>query len=279
VCVCFYIIQVPPRLKKAAKNKIRKLYSVEPETVGDLLIYKCPQSAIKGRLALGMTEQLEKWGIFAAEDTILQMTANVQRAPDIAGWTNQPTARQWNNPVSANSICPLPNIWVEICYQGQDMNEAMHKIQDHVIPNCGQTCCILIVVLQRDPSNAYFDRMGRNAPPTNTVAQAAAIMQTAQQAQIAALQTAIQAGASCDEASRQVSLAAHQVKMANSQLSPPQLLEPTFAPKIGYWPAGWAFNQCQWFAVHRGQHIDIDVPGAPNNPFQFDMDCIVDVYP
>jgi hypothetical protein len=275
-CVCFYVInQVPPGLKKAAKNKFRKLYSVEPETVGDLLIYKCPQSGIKGSLSPDMREQLKKWGIFAAEDTILQMTPNVQRAPDIAGWTNQPTFRQWNNPVSANSICPLPNIWVEICYQGQDKMEAMQKIQHHVIPNCGQTCCILIIVLQRDPSNAYFNRMGRNAPPANTVAQAAAILQTAQQAH----QTAIQAGASYDEASRQGSLAAHQAKMANSPLSLPLVVEPPLAPKIGYWSAQSAFNQCQWFAVHRGQHIDIDVPGAPNNPFQFDMDCIVDVYP
>jgi hypothetical protein len=52
---------------------------------------------------------------------------------------------------------------------------------------------------------------------------------------------------------------------------------PLAAPYVGYWPAGAAYTQAQWYAVYRNHSISIVIPGVPA-PFVLDFNAIVDAY-
>lgn len=51
---------------------------------------------------------------------------------------------------------------------------------------------------------------------------------------------------------------------------------PPGVPCVAYWPAATAFQNMQWYRIHRNHHLDIVVPNE-RDPFCFDMNVVIEV--
>ena len=51
----------------------------------------------------------------SAQDISLVLPGGLDRRPDVAFWAVRPTQAQRDQPDSPGSLCPPPNLWVEVC--------------------------------------------------------------------------------------------------------------------------------------------------------------------
>ena len=64
--------------------------------------------------------------------------------------------------LSQEDPLPPPQFWAEICLNdGDDLQDALARIQNVVVPQIGSTCSCILIVLQRRPSVSYKKRMDR----------------------------------------------------------------------------------------------------------------------
>jgi hypothetical protein len=270
---------------------IFKEFKSEPEEIGDdILIFKCVLPK-KGNCETTIKEQFARWGppgCYVAHDNDMLVGSNKLR-PDVAFWMVAPTGEQKESPQNRSNRMPLPDVWVEGAYEGSDQEAAQWRLENIVIPRYLKLdqpfACLLIVIphlrnYDSDAMAAYTQRTNHVPVATNNN------IEPPQQAQIAALIATLGAlannsnevnltqMAAISSQITQLSYQANQLNLTlNSTPTPPLVEEPEGAPKIAYWPGG--LNK-QWFKVQRGLRIDIQVPGAPNNPFRFDMNWIMD---
>jgi hypothetical protein len=133
----------------------------------DYLFFEAPQSAKKGQISGRLFAEIEAAGpedSACSQDAILPI-GNRTKAPDVVFWRNGPTDEQLLHPLAQASLCPLPNLWIELFINvTEDRSKALDKIRDFVIPNCGATCAVLAIGIPSAFTEAMRRRIRKSEP-------------------------------------------------------------------------------------------------------------------
>ena len=140
-----------------------------------------PKGGVQGLLMAALYVHGSAAGYSAQDFSLVLQPGNLKRRPDVAFWAVRPPDNQLSEPEKLG--CPPPNLWVEvriscrikcpvifickICRYGADHNDVAHaltKIQNDVIRICGQTCAVVIIVVQQTPDPAHRVRIGKATP-------------------------------------------------------------------------------------------------------------------
>ncbi len=133
------------------------------ESTADYLFFKAP-STNEGsnlvRLAADIEEAAPEFSV-ASVDSILPI-GNQTKASDVVFWHHSPTTEQLLHPLSQQSLCPLPNLWIELFIDvPNDRSRSLEKIREFVNPNCGATCATLAIGIPNAITETMRQRIGK----------------------------------------------------------------------------------------------------------------------
>ncbi len=126
------------------------------------------------RLAADIEEAAPEFSV-ASVDSILPI-GNQTKASDVVFWHHSPTTEQLLHPLSQQSLCPLPNLWIELFIDvPNDRSRSLEKIREFVNPNCGATCATLAIGIPNAITETMRQRIGKNDPPIHPTIAAEAV--------------------------------------------------------------------------------------------------------
>jgi hypothetical protein len=124
------------------------------------IILQSPNCSDKGEISALIVHALYDLNVGrCSQDVILRIPTIGNMAPDVCWWSVSPTSAERKHPLTPGSICPVPNLWVEIAFHGADTSVALHKIS-LLIPLFGTTCTFVLLILPTSVSDALKARVG-----------------------------------------------------------------------------------------------------------------------
>ena len=77
-----------------------------------------PKGKVQSRLEVALDTFGGAAG-YSAQDFRLVLPGGLERRPDVAFWAVRPTQAQRSHPATPGSLCPPPNLWVEVCDENE----------------------------------------------------------------------------------------------------------------------------------------------------------------
>lgn len=135
------------------------------------IILQAPQCSDKGEISGVICNELRTTlGGRASIDALIKIPDGAggfigNYAPDVCWWSVSPTSAQRKHPLVDASICPTPNLWIEVAFPGADCTNAILKIL-RLIPLIGASCTFLLIVIPESTDAAALrNRVG--LPPNH----------------------------------------------------------------------------------------------------------------
>jgi hypothetical protein len=72
-----------------------------------------PKAGLQAELRQALKVHAGSNGL-AGQDVSLVLPGGLNRRPDVAFWAVRPSQAQRSHPAAADSLCPPPNMWIEV---------------------------------------------------------------------------------------------------------------------------------------------------------------------